>query len=80
MDMSQFYTVGDHFSIMPAVMLVLFGCAILLFDFLVFPDPRQRKYLLIFVVLAELFTGFGLYRQHAWLASMSLPELSGFGG
>ena len=38
---------------MPAIMLALFGCAILLFDFLVFPDPRQRKYLLIFLVLAR---------------------------
>jgi NADH-quinone oxidoreductase subunit N len=79
-DMSQFYTTADHFSIIPAVMLTLFACAILLFDFLIFPDPRQRKYLLIFVVLAELFTGFGLYRQSAWLAANSVPELSGFAG
>ena len=79
-DMSQFYTTADHFSIIPAVMLALFACAILLFDFLIFPDPRQRKFLLIFVVLAELFTGFGLYRQHAWLAANSATELSGFGG
>ena len=68
-DMSQFYTTADHFSIIPAVMLALFACAILLFDFLIFPDPRQRKYLLIFVVLAELFTGFGLYRQQASAAA-----------
>ena len=68
-DMSQFYTTADHFSIIPAIMLALFGCAILLFDFLIFPDPRQRKFLLIFVVLAELFTGFGLYRQQVWLAA-----------
>jgi NADH-quinone oxidoreductase subunit N len=80
MDMSQFYTTADHFSIIPAVMLALFACAILLFDFLIFPDPRQRKYLLIFVVLAELFTGFGLYRQSVWLAANGAPELSGFGG
>ena len=78
--MSQFYTTADHFSIIPAVMLALFGCAILLFDFLIFPDPRQRKCLLIFVVLGELFTGFGLYRQQVWLAANSAPELSGFNG
>ncbi len=30
----SFYTATDHFTIIPAVMLALFGCAILLFDFL----------------------------------------------
>ena len=80
MNMSQFYTSTDHFTIIPAVMLALFGCAILLFDFLIFPDPRQRKWLLIFVVLAEVFTGFGLYQQSAWLAAQAVPELTGFGG
>jgi NADH-quinone oxidoreductase subunit N len=79
-DFSLFYTSTDHFSIIPAIMLALFGCAILLFDFLIFPDPRHRKYLLIFVILAEAFTGFGLYRQQVWLAAQNSPELSGFGG
>ena len=41
--MGQFYTSTDHFVLLPAIMLALFGCAILLFDFLIFPDPRQRK-------------------------------------
>src|SRR5947209_5690936 len=80
MNMSQFYTSTDHFTIIPAVMLALFGCAILLFDFWIFPDPRQRKWLLIFVVLAEAFAGFGLYRQQAYLAASGLSELSGFQG
>jgi NADH-quinone oxidoreductase subunit N len=78
--MSQFYTAADHFTIIPAVMLALFGCAILLFDFLIFPDPRQRKWLVIFVVLAEGFTGFGLYRQYAYLTANGLTELTGFQG
>jgi NADH-quinone oxidoreductase subunit N len=65
----SFYTAADHFSIVPALMLALFGCAILLFDFIIFPDPRQRKWLLIFVVLAEGFTGFGLIKQMHWIAS-----------
>jgi NADH-quinone oxidoreductase subunit N len=78
--MSQFYTATDHFAIVPAVMLALFGCAILLLDFLMFPDPRQRKWLVIFVALAEAFTGFGLYRQQAYLAANGLTELTGFQG
>jgi len=80
MDFSQFFTVGDYFSIMPAVMLALFGSAVLLFDFLIFPDPRQKKNLLLFVVIAEAFTGYGLFKQHLWLASQGVPELNGFGG
>ena len=78
--MSQFYTSADHFTIIPAVMLALFGCAILLFDFLIFPDPRQRKWLVIFVAFAEGFTGFGLYRQYVYLAANGLSELTGFQG
>ena len=78
--MSQFYTSTDHFAIIPAVMLALFGCAILLFDFWIFPDPRQRKWLLIFVALAEAFTGYGLWRQMAWLSSNGIAEISGFQG
>jgi len=77
---SQYYTSMDHFTIIPAVMLALFGCAVLLFDFLIFPDPRQRKWLLIFVALAEGFTGFGLYRQQAWLSANGMTQLAGFGG
>ena len=77
---SQYNTSLDHFTIIPAVMLALFGCAVLLFDFLIFPDPRQRKWLLIFVALAEGFTGFGLYRQQAWLSANGVTQLAGFSG
>jgi NADH-quinone oxidoreductase subunit N len=68
--MSAFYTATDHFVLLPALLLTLFGCAILLFDFWVFPDPRQRKWLLGFLVLGELFTGVALWRQQAALASV----------
>jgi NADH-quinone oxidoreductase subunit N len=49
--MNQFYTTNDHFVLIPAIMLAMFGCAVLLFDFLIFPEPKQRKWLLLFVVL-----------------------------
>jgi len=75
---SQFYTTTDHFVLIPAIMLALFGCAILLFDFLVFPNPKQRKYLLLFVVLGLGFTGYGLWRQQAFLTANGLTELTGF--
>jgi NADH-quinone oxidoreductase subunit N len=78
--MSQFYSTTDHFAIIPAVMLALFGCAILLFDFWIFPDPRQRKWLIVFVALAEGFTGYGLYQQSVWLTAGGSPDLSAFQG
>ena len=78
--MSQFYTATDHFTILPAILLALFGCAILLFDFWLFPGPRQRKWLLLFVVMAEGFTGWALLRQQAYLSAAGLSEITGFHG
>jgi NADH-quinone oxidoreductase subunit N len=78
--MNQFYTSTDHFVLIPAIMLALFGCAILLFDFWVFPDPRQRKWLLIFVVIAEAFTGYQLIRLQMHLVENGLSSITGFSG
>src|SRR2546426_1864465 len=78
--MNQFYTTTDHFALIPAIMLALFGCAILLFDFLVFPHPKQRKWLLLFVVLGLGFTGYGLWRQQAFLTANGLTEVTAFQG
>src|SRR5579883_1320714 len=83
MNFASFYTSDDHFTIIPAVMLALFGCAIPLFDairFFGFSDPRQRKGLVLFVVLAEGFTGLGLYKQAAYLISSGNLELASFHG
>ena len=65
----NFYTAQDHFVLVPALMLAMFGCAVFLFDFLVFPKPEQRKWLLIFVVLGLVFAGMGLYRQQGVVAA-----------
>jgi NADH-quinone oxidoreductase subunit N len=78
--MSEFYTATDHFVLVPAIMLALFGCAVLLFDFLIFPEPRQRKWLLVFLALGIVFTGAGLWRQQSFLSSQNLDELTAFGG
>ena len=57
--MSQYYTQLDHLALLPAIMLALFGCAILLLDTWILPDPKQRKYLsLVFVVPCLALTGF----------------------
>jgi NADH-quinone oxidoreductase subunit N len=75
--MNPFYSSIDHFVLVPAVMLALFGCAILLFDFLVFPDPKQRKYLLFFLLLGEGFAGYGLWKQQANLANGAIEAFHG---
>jgi NADH-quinone oxidoreductase subunit N len=74
----NFYTAQDHFVLVPALMLALFGCAIFLFDFWVFPQAKQRKFLLLFVVLGLAFAGFGLYKQQ--IALQELPQIQAFGG
>ncbi|HWQ55304.1 MAG TPA: NADH-quinone oxidoreductase subunit N [Bryobacteraceae bacterium] len=75
--MSQFYTSTDHFVLIPAIMLALFGCATLLFDFLV---PRQRRFLLVIVLAGLAFTGYGLYQQQSYLAASGFAELTAFNG
>src|SRR3954454_8931014 len=76
MDLSQFYTSTDHFTIAPAIMMALFGCAILLFDF--FPFLSRRKDLLILLAIAEGFVGYGLVRQQQHLTAGAI--LQGFNG
>jgi len=78
--MSQFYTSTDHFVLVPAIMLALFGCAVLLFDFFLFPELRQRKRLVWFLIAGEIFTAAALWRQHSFLVSEGLPELTAFQG
>lgn len=75
--MSQFYTSTDHFVLIPAIMLALFGCATLLFEFLV---PHQRRFLLVISLAGLAFTGYGLWQQQAFLSSTGFAELSAFGG
>ena len=75
--MSQFYTGTDHFVLIPAIMLALFGCATLLFDFLV---PRQRRFLLVIVLAGLAFTGYGIWQHQAYLTGSGFAELTAFNG
>jgi NADH-quinone oxidoreductase subunit N len=75
--MSLFYTATDHFALIPALMLALFGCATLLFEFLV---PHQKRVLLGIVLAGLAFTGYGLWQQQAFLAASGVAELSAFQG
>ncbi len=51
---------------------------LLLFDFMVFPDPRQRKYFVWFLALGEGFAGYGLWKQQAtWWPNGALEAFHG---
>ncbi|MEP7361929.1 MAG: NADH-quinone oxidoreductase subunit N [Acidobacteriota bacterium] len=76
--MSQYYTPSDHFALLPALLLALFGCSILLLDFFVLPKPRQKRWLILFAVLGEVFACVALYRQYRFLDDQSLPALHAF--
>lgn len=72
------YTGIDHFVLLPAILLALFGCATLLFDFWVYPTPAQRKRLVWFLVIGELFAGLAYFRQYTYLQTYG-GSLSAFG-
>ncbi len=78
--MSQYYTAIDHFALVPAIMLALFGCAVLLFDFFLFPEAKQRKWLALFVVVGLGFTGWALWRQQIFLQANGLAQIEALGG
>lgn len=77
--MSIYYTATDHFVLLPALLLALFGCATLLFDFWIFPEARLRRWLLVFLVLGEGFAGAAFWRQQAFLIEHG-GELTAFLG
>lgn len=77
---AQFYTATDHFTIIPALMLALFGCVTLLFDIFFFRDPRQKRMLLLLVLAGEGFAAYGLVRQSIYLAANGLSNITGFQG
>ena len=78
--MSQYYTATDHFVLLPALMLALFGCAVLVFDFLLFRRATHRKWLVVFTFMGLGFAGAALLRQHFALADSGQREIVAFGG
>src|SRR5438876_6973675 len=76
--MSQYYSANDHFALLPAIMLALFGCGILLFDTLI--DPKERKTIPWLVIVALGLTAWTLKEQHVQLARAGMTELIAFQG
>lgn len=64
--MNAFYTAQDNLAVLPAIMLALFGCATFLFDFLIFPRPKDRKWLMTFALAGLGFAGWALVKQQIY--------------
>jgi NADH-quinone oxidoreductase subunit N len=77
--MSEYYTATDHFVLLPALMLAMFGCFVLLFDFL-FRPVAQRKWLLILTIIGIGCTGAALVKQQLALDSHGVESIAAFGG
>ncbi len=72
------FTTTDFFVLRPAILLCLFGCGILLIDFLV---AARQKFFNAWVALAGLgFTAYSVWQQHRYLRDTGLTELVGLGG
>lgn len=77
--MNEFYSANETFALTPAITLALFGCWILVFDFL-FVNPKQKRYFALVVVAGLIFVGVGLFKQQAFLTTNGLTELPAFNG
>ncbi|PYT24185.1 MAG: NADH-quinone oxidoreductase subunit N [Acidobacteria bacterium] len=79
--MSQYFTDIDYFVLLPAILLAMFGCATLLFDVLFFRNSKDRKYLLLLVVIPGLImTGVSLWRLQTSLSASGSAPLIAFQG
>jgi len=78
--MNEFYTSTDHFVLLPAIFLALFGCAVLIIDLIVASDPKLRKSVWLVAIAGLVLTGVELVRQQRFLAESDLLTLSGFHG
>ena len=72
------FTSADFFVLKPAILLCLFGCGILLPDFLI---GQQQKFLNAWVALVGLaFTGYAVWQQQSYLRGNGLQELTALSG
>jgi len=65
---SEFYTSNDQFALWPAISLTVFGCWILLFDFL-FPGKKEKRFFAVAAVVGLICVAVQLYRQQVFLSN-----------
>ena len=70
------YSNTDHFVLLPGLLLALFGCAVLLLDFLFPKDVKGRGWLVGIALAGVGFAGWQLWRQYLHLAAHDMtPQL-----
>ncbi len=75
---NDYFTPLDFLLIKPAILLALFGCGILLTDFL--HGPRQKYLNAVTALLGLAFTGLQLYLIQRAMSQAGYTEASGFNG
>jgi NADH-quinone oxidoreductase subunit N len=77
--MSQFYTATDHLVLLPAIMLAFFGSVVLLADLFTAGDPRQKRSLLVVVLLGLGFTAgtLAMQQKHFWETGSAIVAFQG---
>lgn len=78
--MSHYYTAADQFVVLPAMILAIFGCAVLLFDLFLQRWTMRRQWLLAVTFVGLGLTGWALFRQHLYLEGNGFQELTAFNG
>ena len=63
------YSATDHFILLPALLLGMFGIAVLLLDFLFPKDIKGRGWLVGIAISGLVFAGWQLWEQHRYLAA-----------
>ena len=77
--MSPLYTAIDHLAALPAILLIVFGCAAMLMEVLI-RRPRERFWIVAVTLAGLVFTGWALWKQQRYLALNGLPRFTAFHG
>lgn len=78
--MNEFYTVTDHFVLLPAILLALFGTGVLVLEAMLPAGPQQRRWLLGLTLTGLAFTAHALFRQQEFLIAQRAARVMGFRG
>ena len=78
--MSEYYTAADHLVVLPALLLAVFGCLVLLADAFTARSAHRMKLLLALVGSGFVLAAFALMRQQQELNASTLTELTAFHG